>query len=98
LTLSWGVQVPLAKGSERAMRAAAYGAGFKKRPIEWVIHNRYSSFGYLLALTKEGAWRYDLNGNPVEPVSPEAQHAAKMSLEAKRHKIEAQRDISDMSQ
>jgi hypothetical protein len=74
--------VPFAIGIRHAFEARRDPARCSWRTLHRLIETLATSRLYQVALTKPGAWRYGIDGDPVEPVSPEhAKHAAEQLRE-----------------
>jgi hypothetical protein len=72
--LAFGDQVrPLAIGVGALIWPVAKAAGIKRRAYNDAILRRVNSVLYRQALAEDGAVRFDLDGNPAEPVSADHQ-------------------------
>lgn len=71
---------PLAIGSGKTIMAAAKELEIPKTAIRRWLRRWVSRTCYLKALATDGADRYDLEGNPVEPVSDDQRERALAEL------------------
>lgn len=82
-TEAWEV-MPLAIGSRDALVALVVARGMDPaeagRLVNRTLVQWTNTMIYQAALTADGAWRYDLDGNRVEPVAKEHCLAASMNL------------------
>lgn len=65
---------------------------FTRRALSAFLHRHTGSTGYLMALTRLGQ-RFDLDGQPVEPISEEHRDAAAAELTRRRASQDAQRAL-----
>jgi sRNA-binding protein len=82
---------PLAIGTGDAIAERLELPSTSRKPlhklmVRWCRHDRY-----LQALAEPGAWRIDLDGQPVELVSADHQRAAVERLEQRRRRRSGQR-------
>lgn len=66
---------PLALGSLQALTGLAR-PGIRPAQLKQALKVYCLGLGYLLALSRSGAWRYDLAGHPVGPVNEEHRASA----------------------
>lgn len=66
---------PLALGIHDALKALTRPE-IDDAQLKQAVRGYCLGLGYLLAQGRSGAWRYDLAGNPVEPVSEEHRRTA----------------------
>ncbi|MEO6408232.1 MAG: ProQ/FinO family protein [Burkholderiaceae bacterium] len=67
---------------------------FTRRALSAFLHRHTGSTGYLNAITRLGQ-RFDLDGNPVEPISDEHRAAAETELTRRRTNQDAQRALEN---
>lgn len=65
---------------------------FTRRALSAFLHRHTGSTGYLMAITRLGQ-RFDLDGNPAEPVNDEHRAAADTELTRRRASQDAQRAL-----
>jgi ProQ/FINO family len=92
---------PLALGTGKSVWPAAKAAGIKRAAFTAAMKFHTGSIAYLDALSRDGAQRFDLEGNAIEPVSDEHRvRAIEMKVELARAKIRVRsapnrREVSD---
>jgi sRNA-binding protein len=92
---------PIAVGIGKGIVAAASASGAwstlssARNAVGAALHFHVNSIAYLSALAEPGAYRYALNGEPVEPVSEEHRAEAAKLLEARRAGPRGDHEIRD---
>ena len=86
---------PLALGTGKSVWPAAKAAGINRAAFNAAMKFRTASTRYLDALSRDGAQRFDLEGNAIEPVSDEHRaRAIEIKAElARRVKIKARSTV-----
>lgn len=89
--LAFGVEArPLALGIGHQVWPQAKTAGVQHRALHDALKWRTSSFRYLNALSRDGAMRFDLEGNAVAPVSGEHRRRA-LEMKAEFDRVQRER-------
>ncbi|SFT27009.1 ProQ/FinO family protein [Methylobacterium sp. yr668] len=91
---------PLALGSLQMLTQLAR-PGIPPAQLKQALKVYCLGLGYLLALSRSGAWRYDLAGHPVGPVSEEHRTGARRQfkgVQAYRDRIRAARRATKQPQ
>lgn len=83
-----GIRADITKVHREAGGTAVLGFG-ATLPVNRVLNRWVNSWGYLRALTADGAMRHDLNGEPVEAVSPKEVAHAQRLLKKRKPKEQA---------
>ena len=86
-----GAPTPLKLRIQTDIQQRAPGV-FTRRCLSAFLHRHTGSTGYLMAITRVGQ-RFDLDGNPVEPVNDEHRAAAAAELTRRRASQDAQRAL-----
>ncbi len=86
--LELGVNKQILSEYDRLGGAETLGFG-RTLPIKRVLNGWTLRKAYLRALSQEGAFRHDLNGQAVEEVTPEHREKAKIHLEEKKRQEKA---------
>jgi ProP effector len=78
--------IPLAIGIHREVLAVSPGP-ISGRALRKAIRMRCRHAKYLMALARDGAWRHDIYGQPVEPVAYADLVAARKLIAARKRRV-----------